>query len=66
MTSMFDQDLPQTAANFAAMSPLTFIERTAQVYPDRLAVVHGLGPQAVRQTWGVTYDRCRQLASALV
>jgi fatty-acyl-CoA synthase len=65
MTSMFDQDLPQTAANFAAMSPLTFIERTAQVYPDRLAVVHGLGPQAVRQTWGVTYDRCRQLASAL-
>ena len=66
MTSMFDLDLPQTAANFAAMSPLTFIERTAQVYPDRLAVVHGLGPQAVRQTWGVTYDRCRQLASALV
>ena len=65
MTSMFDQDLPPTAANFAAMSPLTFIERTAQVYPARLAVVHGLGAQAVRQTWAQTYDRCRQLASAL-
>jgi len=66
MTSMFDLDMPQTAANFAAMSPLSFIERTAQVYPDRLAIVHGLGPQAVRQTWSATYKRCRQLASALV
>ena len=66
MTSMFDQDLPPTAANFAAMSPLSFIERTAQVYPNRLAVVHGLGAQTVRQTWSQTYDRCRQLASALV
>ena len=66
MTSMFDQDLPPTAANFAAMSPLSFIERTAQVYPNRLAVVHGWGAQTVRQTWSQTYDRCRQLASALV
>ena len=66
MTSMFDQDLPATTANFAAMSPLTFIERTAQVYPNRLAVVHGLGAQTVRQTWSQTYTRCRQLASALV
>jgi fatty-acyl-CoA synthase len=66
MTSMFDQDLPPTAANFAAMSPLSFIERTAQVYPNRLAVVHGWGAQTVRQTWSQTYERCRQLASALV
>jgi len=65
MTSMFDQDLPPTAANFAAMSPLTFLERTAQVYPNRLAVVHGLGAHTVRQTWSETYARCRRLASAL-
>ena len=65
MISVFDQDLPRTAANYAAMSPLAFIERTAQVYPTRLAVVHGLGATAVRQTWAQTYDRCRQLASAL-
>jgi len=65
MTSMFDQDLPPTSANFAAMSPLTLLERTAQVYPHRLAVVHGLGAQTVRQTWSQTYDRCRRLASAL-
>ena len=51
MTSMFDQDLPPTPANFAAMSPLTFLERTAQVYPNRLAVVHGMGAHTVRQTW---------------
>ncbi|MBA4212288.1 MAG: acyl-CoA synthetase [Polaromonas sp.] len=61
MTSIFDRDLPRTEANFAPFSPLSFIERTAEVYPDRLAVVHG----ELRQTWGETYTRCRQLASAL-
>ncbi len=61
MTSMFDQDLPRTEANFAPISPLSFIERTAEVYPNRLAVLHG----SLRQTWGQTYARARQLASAL-
>jgi fatty-acyl-CoA synthase len=65
MTSIFDQDLPRTAANHAPLSPLSFIERTAEVYPNRLAIVHGVGDAAVRQTWRQTYDRCRQLASAL-
>ncbi|RRS03391.1 acyl-CoA synthetase [Aquabacterium soli] len=57
----FSQDLPRTEANFAAFTPLSFLERTALVYPDRLAVVHG----TLRQTWAQTYARCRQLASAL-
>ena len=61
MTNIYDQDLPQTPANFAPMSPLSFIERTAEVYPTRLAVVHG----SLRQDWATTYRRCRQLASAL-
>ncbi|MDD2545154.1 MAG: acyl-CoA synthetase [Burkholderiaceae bacterium] len=61
MTSIYDQNLPRTEANFAALSPLGFLERAAQVYPDRLAIVHG----ALRQTWAQTYVRCRQLASAL-
>jgi len=60
--SIFDQDLPPTPANHAPMSPLAFIERTAEVYPQRLAIVHG----DVRQDWATTYRRCRQLASALV
>ena len=63
--SIFDQDLPKTAANFAPFSPLGFLERSASVYPDRLAIVHGLGPTALRQTWRQTYSRCRRLASAL-
>jgi fatty-acyl-CoA synthase len=59
--SIFDQDLPQTPANHAPISPLSFIERTAEVYPHRLAIVHG----NLRQDWATTYRRCRQLASAL-
>jgi fatty-acyl-CoA synthase len=61
MTSIYDQDLPQTLANHAPMSPLSFIERTAEVYPSRLAIVHG----DLRQDWATTYRRSRQLASAL-
>ena len=56
MTSIYDQQLPRTEANFAPLSPLGFIERTAEVYPDRLAIVHG----DLRQTWAQTYARCRQ------
>jgi len=58
---IYDQDLPRTEANFAPLTPLSFIERTAEVYPERLAIVHG----ELRQTWAQTYSRCRQLASAL-
>ena len=59
--SIFQEGLPTTAVNHTALSPLTFIERTASVYPDYPAVVHG----AVRRTWSETYNRCRRLASAL-
>ena len=61
MNNIFDQDLPQTAANFMPMSPLPFLERAAEVYPKHLAVVHG----PLRRTWAETYERCRRLASAL-
>ena len=59
--NIFDQDLPRTEANHAALSPLSFIERTAEVYPERLAVVHG----ELRRNWAEVFSRCRQLASAL-
>jgi fatty-acyl-CoA synthase len=61
MPNIFDQALPRNEANFAPLSPLSFIERTAEVYPDRLAVVHG----DLRHAWGELFARCRQLASAL-
>ena len=61
MTRIFDQDLPRNEANFAPQSPLSFIERAAEVYPQHLAVVHG----DLRRSWGELYTRCRRLASAL-
>jgi fatty-acyl-CoA synthase len=61
MTGIFDQDLERNAANHAPLTPLSFIERTAEVYPQRLAIVHG----SLRRSWAEVYRRCRQLASAL-
>ena len=61
MTGIFDQDLARNEVNFAPLSPLSFIERAAEVYPQRTAIVHG----SLRRTWAETYARCRQLASAL-
>ena len=61
MASIFDQDLPRNEANFTPLSPLSFLERAAEVYPQRTAVVHG----DLRRTWAQVYGRCRRLASAL-
>jgi fatty-acyl-CoA synthase len=55
------RELEKNPANYAPLTPLSFIERSAYVYPDRLAVVHG----TQRYTWKQTYERCRRLASAL-
>jgi fatty-acyl-CoA synthase len=48
-------------ANYASLSPLSFLPKAAAVHPDRVAIVHG----AWRSTWAETYARCRRLASAL-
>jgi fatty-acyl-CoA synthase len=60
--NIYERDLDKTPANFAALTPLQFIERTASVYPDHVALIHGQR----RQSWAETYARCRRLASALV
>jgi fatty-acyl-CoA synthase len=57
----YETDLDRNPANFVALTPLSFIERTAAVYPDRVAIIHG----SFRQTWRQTNARCRRLASAL-
>jgi fatty-acyl-CoA synthase len=54
-------DLPKTAANYAPLTPLSFLARTAAIYPDHVSVVHG----TTRFTWAQTSERCRRLASAL-
>ena len=60
-TNPYDRDLDRNAANYAPLSPLTFIERAAAVYPDHPSVIYG----EKRFTWAETYARCRRLAGAL-
>jgi fatty-acyl-CoA synthase len=59
--SPYELGLERNPANHTPLSPLSFLRRTAAVYPDRTAVVHG----AHRTTWRESYARCRRLASAL-
>ena len=61
MTSIFDQHLEKNAANFVALSPVSFVERSAEVFGDLPAVIHG----ARRYTWAQTRERSARLARAL-
>ena len=57
----YEQQLDKNAANYAPLTPLSFLERAAYVYPSRVSVIHG----AQRSTWRQTYERSRRLADAL-
>ena len=59
--NIYEQNLDMNQANFAPLTPLSFIERSASIYPDRISVIHG----ETRYTWAETYQRCCLLASAL-
>lgn len=61
MANIYEQGLDRNSANYTPITPLLFLERSAEVYPNRIAVIHG----KFRQTWMQTYERCRRLASAL-
>ena len=61
MTNIFDQDLDPNPANFTALSPVSFVERSAEIFGDLNAVVHG----SRRYTWAQTRDRSARLAAAL-
>ncbi len=60
-TGIYDLGLDKNAASYVQLTPLTFIERAAFVYPDHTAVIY----REVRQSWSETDARCRRLASAL-
>jgi len=64
-TALYDQGLERNAANFAPLTPLSFVERSGTVHPQLAAVVHGSGERAIRRTWAETYARSRRLAHAL-
>ena len=57
----YNTDLDRTPANYQPLTPLTFLDRAASVFPDHTAIVHG----ALRRSYAEFYARSRQLASAL-
>ncbi len=61
MNNLYEDGLEKCAANYAPLTPLSFIARSATVFPDHVAIIHG----SKRRTWAQTYERCRRLASAL-
>ena len=58
---MYEEGLGRTPANFAPLTPLGFLERSAYVHPSRPSIIH----MHRVFCWRETYARCRQLASAL-
>src|SRR5208282_2341534 len=59
--SPYDRDLDRNAANFQPLTPLTFLERAAAVFPDPIAVAHG----RLRRNYREFHARSKKLASAL-
>ena len=59
--TIYDENLEPGPANFVPLSPLSFLSRTASVYPRQIALIHG----DRRLDWAEVDQRCRRLASAL-
>jgi fatty-acyl-CoA synthase len=59
--NLYDQHLDKTAANYSALSPVSFVERSAEVFADLPAVEHGQR----RYTWAQCHERSARLAAAL-
>ncbi len=59
--NIFEQGLDKNPANFHPLTPISFLERSARIFPDKVAVVHG----HLSRTYHELYDRCNRLASAL-
>ncbi|MDB9990873.1 acyl-CoA synthetase [Amylibacter sp.] len=61
MTNPYNQNLDQNPANHQPLTPLTFLERAASVFPDQVAIIHG----DLRQNYLNLYTRSVKLSSAL-
>jgi len=59
--NIYEQQLDKNAANFVALSPVSFVERSAEIFGDLPAVVHG----ARRYSWAQARERSARLAAAL-
>jgi fatty-acyl-CoA synthase len=60
-SSPYDTDLPKTPANYQPLTPLSFLQRSAAVYPNQTAIIHG----RQRVSYAEFYTRSRKLGSAL-
>ena len=60
-SNKYEDNLEKNLANYTALTPLSFLERTARVFPDHTAVIHG----SIRRNWLETNKRCVKLASSL-
>lgn len=61
MSNMYEIDLDRNSANFQALTPLTFLQRAAAVFPEYIAMIHG----NLRRNYADFYLRSKKLASAL-
>ena len=61
MSNPYNTDLDRNPANHQPLTPLTFLERAASVYPEYTAIIHG----SIKYSYAEFYRRSRQLASAL-
>jgi fatty-acyl-CoA synthase len=61
VSSIYDRDLDKNRANYRPLTPVSFLERTADVFPDRIAIIHG----PLRRTYREFHARSKKLASAL-
>jgi fatty-acyl-CoA synthase len=59
--NQYSTGLDKTPANYVALTPLSFLVRSAAVYPDHISTVY----EGRSFTWSQTYDRCRRFASWL-
>ncbi|QJR10790.1 3-methylmercaptopropionyl-CoA ligase [Usitatibacter rugosus] len=61
MVGAYESGLERNPANYAPLTPVSFLAKAAAVFPERVAIIHG----PLRRTWAQVYSRSRQLASAL-
>jgi fatty-acyl-CoA synthase len=61
VTNIYKQDLPKRPANYEQLSPISFFQRAATLYPDKEAIVHG----DLSRSWAEMFQRSVRVASSL-
>ena len=62
MTNPYNTNLDKNSANYQPLTPISFLERAADVFPNHTAIIHG----SLKQTYSDFYLRSKKLASALI